>query len=51
MKKIRAIGFILLVVGVVLHLFVENDSIDFVTGLFMGAGFALLILGQLKRNI
>ena len=51
MKKIQAIGFILLVIGIILHLYFENDGVDFVTGLLMGAGFAFLITGQLKRNV
>ncbi|MBQ0770135.1 MAG: hypothetical protein KBT58_12670 [Bizionia sp.] len=51
MRKLRAIGFILLVIGVILHLYLENEGVDFVTGVLMGAGFALLITGQLKRNI
>lgn len=50
MNKIRIIGFILFIAGVILMLTLENDMIDFISGLLIGAGIGLLVTGRLKRS-
>jgi hypothetical protein len=50
MNKIRIIGFVLFIAGVILMLTLENDMIDFISGLLIGAGIGLLVTGRLKRS-
>jgi len=50
MNRTRLIGFVVLTIGAILQLFVENDLSDFLSGLFIGAGFGLLISGKLNST-
>ena len=50
MNKIRIIGLIMLIGGIILQYAFENDGIDFLTGLFVGGGIILLITGQFKSK-
>ncbi|PYE83202.1 hypothetical protein DFQ11_101634 [Winogradskyella epiphytica] len=49
MNRTRIIGLILLIIGAILPFTVETDLTDFVTGLLIGIGIALLIIGKGKR--
>lgn len=48
MNKIRIIGLLILIIGIILHFTFENDGTDFITGLLIGAGIGLTITGQIK---
>ena len=48
MNRIRIIGLILLVIGIILHFSFENDGADFLTGFLVGGGIALLLTGAIK---
>ena len=50
MNKIRIIGFVLFIAGVILMLTLENDMTDFISGLLIGAGIGLLVTGRLKNS-
>tara|TARA_R110002033_G_scaffold41716_2_gene82525 strand:- start:3865 stop:4023 length:159 start_codon:yes stop_codon:yes gene_type:complete len=49
MNKVKSIGLIILVIGVVLQFTLENDLTDFISGLFIGCGFGLLIVGKINK--
>jgi hypothetical protein len=46
MNKVRILGFILLLVAVVAQFSLEHEAVDFLTGLFSGAGIPLIIIGR-----
>ncbi|WP_165929317.1 hypothetical protein [Flavobacterium hiemivividum] len=48
MNRVRIIGLVLVIIGIILHLSFENDGIDFLTGAFVGGGVTLLFTGQFK---
>ncbi len=48
MNKIRIIGLIMLIIGVILPLSFENDGTDMLSGFVLGAGIVLLITGKFK---
>ena len=50
MNRIRIIGLIMLIIGIVLQFSFENDGTDFLTGLLAGGGIGLLITGQIKSK-
>ena len=50
MNRIRIIGLIMLIIGIILQFSFENDIADFLTGLLVGGGIALLITGQIKSK-
>lgn len=50
MNRIRIIGLVLLIIGVVLHFSFDNGGADFLKGLLIGGGAALLITGQIKSK-
>ena len=50
MNRIRIIGLIMLIIGIVLQFSFENDGTDFLTGLLVGGGIGLLITGQIKSK-
>lgn len=50
MNKIRIIGLIMLIIGIILQFSFENDGIDFLTGLLVGSGIVLLITGQIRST-
>lgn len=45
MDKIRIIGLLLLIVGIFSQLMIENDLTDFISGVLIGAGLGLLLIG------
>ena len=50
MNRIRIIGLILLIIGIILPLAFENDETDFLCGLLVGGGIGLFITGQIKSK-
>ncbi|WP_185967745.1 hypothetical protein [Formosa sediminum] len=50
MNRIRIIGLIMLIIGIILQFSFENDGTDFLTGFLVGGGIALLITGQIKSK-
>lgn len=50
MNKIRILGLILLIIGIILQYSLENDGTDFLTGLFVGGGIGLLLTGRFKSK-
>ena len=50
MNKIKIIGLILLIVGVVIHFSSENDGTDFFTGLMIGVGIGLFFTGRIGNE-
>ena len=47
MNSIRIIGLLMVVLGIFLHFSFENEGINFLTGLLVGGGVALLITGRI----
>ena len=50
MNRIRIIGLIILIIGIILQFSFENDGTDFLTGLLIGGGIGLLMTGQIKSK-
>ena len=52
MNKIRILGTIILLIGVFISSFFNNDGIDFVAGLLVGLGVGIIVTGQIsfKKN-
>ncbi len=50
MNKIRIIGLIMLIIGIILQFSFESDGTDFFTGLLAGGGIGLLITGQIRSE-
>lgn len=52
-NRIRIIGLIMLIIGIILQLSFENDGTDFLSGFFVFGGIALFITGKIKskRNL
>ncbi len=50
MNRIRIIGLIMLIIGILLQFPFNNDGSDFLSGLLLGAGIPLLILGKIKSK-
>ncbi|GAB5554069.1 MAG: hypothetical protein Sapg2KO_36600 [Saprospiraceae bacterium] len=48
MNKIRIIGIVMLVIGIVLQFFLKSDGADFFTGFFGTGGIILLLTGRIK---
>ena len=46
MNTTRILGLIMLFAAITIHFIVENDLTDFISGLLIGAGIALLITGK-----
>lgn len=49
MNRIRIFGLIILIIGIILHFSFKNDGIDFLTGLLIGGGIALLLTGKVGK--
>ena len=49
MNKIRIIGLVLLIVGVVFQFAIENDLTNFISAAFIGAGIGLLATGRITK--
>ena len=50
MNRIRIIGLIMLIIGIILHFSFENDGTDFLIGILAGGGIILLITGRIKAK-
>jgi hypothetical protein len=48
MNKIRILGVIITFIGVVTISFFENEIIDFVSGLLVGFGVGIIVIGQIS---
>ncbi|HUH29078.1 hypothetical protein [Gelidibacter sp.] len=49
MNSIRIFGLIILIIAIIFHFSFENDGIDFLTGLLIGGGIALLLIGKVGK--
>lgn len=49
MNKIRIIGLVILIVGIIIQFALEDDALDFISGLLIGGGVGLLITGKVGR--
>ncbi|MBW8244479.1 hypothetical protein K1F50_16850 [Muricauda oceani] len=47
MNKVRIIGLLILLVGIVIRFVLKNDTLDFLSGLFVGLGIGLIIVGRI----
>ena len=50
MNRIRIIGSIMLIIGIILHFSFENDGTDFLTGFLVGGGIGLLLTGRIGNK-
>jgi len=50
MNKIRLLGMLLLISGILLFLTYDNDGIDFVFGFLSALGLILTITGRFKNK-
>ncbi|WP_299782979.1 hypothetical protein, partial [uncultured Formosa sp.] len=50
MNKIRIIGLVILVVGIIIQFALENDATDFISGILIGGGIGLLITGKVGKS-
>jgi hypothetical protein len=51
MNKIRIIGLVLLIVGIIIQFALENDATDFISGLLIGGGIGLVITGKVGKRV
>ena len=51
MNRIRIIGLFMLIIGIILRFIFENDGADFLMGLLIGGGFALLLTGRIGNKV
>ncbi|MBA6153191.1 hypothetical protein [Gelidibacter maritimus] len=49
MNKVRVIGIILLVVGIIIQFTMENDLIDFISAVGIGVGIELIMTGKVVK--
>ena len=49
MNKIGIIGLVILIIGIIIQFALENDAIDFISGLLIGVGISLLITGKVGK--
>ncbi|WP_185956456.1 hypothetical protein [Changchengzhania lutea] len=50
MNTIRISGIVILIVGIIMNRFLNNDGIDFVSGLLIGLGIGTIITGQISTK-
>ena len=50
MNRIRIIGLIMLIIGIILRFSFENDGTDFLTGFLVGGGIGLLLTGRIGNK-
>ncbi len=50
MIKIRIIGLVILIIGITIQFVLQNDVIDFISGIFTGGGIVLLITGRISKS-
>ncbi len=49
MNKVRIIGLVLLVIGLVLKYFLESYNLSMLRGLLIGLGIGMLLTGRIKK--
>jgi len=49
MNKVRIIGLIILIIGLITQFTIENNVTDFISAAFIGGGFTLLLLGKIGK--
>ncbi|WKK78931.1 hypothetical protein [Marivirga arenosa] len=50
MNKIRIIGLIMLIIGILLQFPFKNEGTDFISGVLLGAGISLLVTGKIRSK-
>lgn len=50
MNRLRIFGTIILLIGVFLNSYLNNDGIDFVSGILVGLGIGLIITGRILKS-
>jgi len=50
MNKIRIIGLLILVLGIIVQFTLENDTSDFISGILFGVGIGLTITGKISES-
>uniref|UniRef100_UPI00404B59B1 hypothetical protein n=1 Tax=Gelidibacter sp. TaxID=2018083 RepID=UPI00404B59B1 len=52
MNKVRKVGLLILVIGIIILFFISKDvAIDFLSALLIGLGIGLLITGKIRNPI
>lgn len=46
MNKVRIIGLLILIAGIIIRFVLRNDTLDFISGLLVGLGIGLVIVGK-----
>ena len=49
-NRVRIFGTILLLIGVFLLSYLDNEGIDFVSGILVGLGIGLIITGRILKS-
>ncbi len=49
MNKVRIIGLVILILGIIIQFTLENDAIDMISGVLIGFGIGLLITGRIGK--
>ena len=49
MNRIRIIGAIILLIGILLNIYLENEVVDFLSGLLIGLGIGLILTGRFSK--
>ena len=50
MNKVRITGIILLLIGISMIIFLENEKFDILSGLLLGVGLGFTITGKFNRR-
>lgn len=50
MNKMRIIGLIMLVIGIIIQFILENDATDFISGLLIGIGIGFILTGRIRKQ-
>ncbi|MGZ0016131.1 hypothetical protein [Yeosuana sp. AK3] len=51
MNKARITGLVILVIGILIQIMIENDVADFISALFLGLGIGFLVIGKFRKQI
>ncbi len=50
MIKMKIIGLAILLIGIIIKFVIENELLDFISGILIGAGIALFFIGQIRAK-
>lgn len=50
MNKVRIIGLVLLVIGLIIQFTLENNVTDIFSAVLIGGGFGLLLVGRIGKQ-